>query len=509
MLTVLVFVVLGTVDYVTAAVARERSPPLRSVPATALRLGASVALVRLAIMMHCRQRPTAETRPNGCRHLTMQQLYCTVAFLLLLAGRPLAAPSDDRLFDVLGYVATVRPEIEARTVTGDVGVYLRLLSAKAETIEFDRADLVIDEVRQQGRRLDFDLLPRRVRVHLPGPTARGELRDLAISYHGAPHSGLRFVPERQQVYTVFSTSEWLVCVDAPDDKATFDLRLVLPAGLQAIGTGTLVSEQPGPDGTIVHRFRQERPVSSYLFGFAAGRFIEVKAAQGNTALRYVGEGFSPDELGRAFRDTPDMLDFFTQRAGVAYPQDTYTQVLVASTSGQEAWGFSLLSDAYGHAVLDEPAAISLIAHELAHQWWGNLVTCQDWTHFWLNEGFATFMAAAYDEQRSGREAYLRDIERARVRYEAVREAGGDRSLVFPDWNHPTANDRTIVYQKGAYVLHLLREQIGDDTFWAGIRRYTTTHAGGSVTTDDFRRSMEQSSGLNLSAFFDKWVYLRK
>ena len=125
----------------------------------------------------------------------MQQTHRTVAFLLLLAARPLAAaPPDGRLFDVLGYVATVRPDIEAGTVTGDVSIHLRLLSGKAKTIEFDRADLVIDEVRQQGRRLDFDLLPRQVRVHLPAPTARGELRDLAISYHGVPRSGLRFVP---------------------------------------------------------------------------------------------------------------------------------------------------------------------------------------------------------------------------------------------------------------------------------------------------------------------------
>jgi len=335
--------------------------------------------------------------------MNTQQAYRACAFLSLLAAQPLAAaPPDGRLFDVLGYVATVRPDIRGGTVAGDVSIHLRLLSGKAETIELDRADLVIDEVRQQGRRLDFDLLPRRVRVHLPTPVARGESRDLAISYHGAPRSGLRFVPERQQAYTIFSTSEWLVCVDAPDDKATFDLRLVLPAGLKAVGTGTLVSEQPGPDGTIVHRFRQKRPASSYLFGFAAGRFIEVKAAEGNTALQYLGEGFSPDELSRVFRDTPGMLDFFTRRAGVAYPLDTYTQVLVANTAGQEAWGFSLLSDAYGHAVLDDPAAISLIAHELAHQWWGNLITCQDWTHFWLNEGFATFMAAAYDEERFGR-----------------------------------------------------------------------------------------------------------
>jgi len=235
----------------------------------------------------------------------------------------------------------------------------------------------------------------------------------------------------------------------------------------------------------------------------------VKTSRRKTALRYAGEGFSPDELSRVFRDTPDMLEFFTRRAGVPYPADSYTQVLVASTSGQEASGFSLLSDAYGRAILDDPAAISLIAHELAHQWWGNLVTCRDWTHFWLNEGFATFMAAAYDEERFGREAYLKDIERAHVRYEAVRETGGDRPLVFPDWNHPTAGDRTLVYQKGAYVLHLLREHVGYDRFWAGIRRYTAAHAGGSVTTDDFKRSMEEASGVSLSAFFDTWVYLRK
>src|SRR5262249_34810522 len=203
-----------------------------------------------------------------------------------------------------------------------------------------------------------------------------------------------------------------------------------------------------------------------------------------------------------------MLDFFAGRAGIPRRADAYPEVLVEKTAGQEAAGFALLSDAYGQAVLKEPTAVSLIAHELAHQWWGNLVTCRQWTHFWLNEGFATFMAAAYDEHRFGAGAYRQDIERARVRYEEVRRDGGDRSLVFPDWTRPSAVDRTIVYQKGAYVLHLLREQLGNEAFWTGIRRYTAAHAGQSVTTDDFKRAMEASSGSNLDAFFDKWVYVR-
>jgi len=246
---------------------------------------------------------------------------------------------------------------------------------------------------------------------------------------------------------------------------------------------------------------------TYTFGFAAGRFSEFTHEQRGIEFRYLGEQLSSGDLGRAFRDTPDMMAFFEERAGVGYQGPSYQQVLVANTIGQEAGGFALLSDAYGRNLLEQPESILLSAHELAHQWWGNLVTCRDWNHFWLNEGFATFMAAAYDEHRYGRAAYLRDIERSRARYVEVVKAGHDRSLVFPSWDRPTADDRTVVYQKGAYVLHQLRETLGDRAFWKGIRDYTKTNAGRSVTTADFQRTMEDSSGHSLSAFFAKWVYL--
>jgi aminopeptidase N len=116
------------------------------------------------------------------------------------------------------------------------------------------------------------------------------------------------------------------------------------------------------------------------------------------------------------------------------------------------------------------------------------------------------MAAAYDERRFGRQRYLEDIGAARQRYETLRDSGHDRSLVFPDWNRPTAEDRTLVYRKGAYVLHLLREELGELAFWDGIRSYTRTYFGKSVTTEDFRRVMEHTSGRNLTLFFSKWVY---
>jgi aminopeptidase N len=431
--------------------------------------------------------------------------------LAFLAGTSTAHAADDpaasRGFDVLHYAATIEPDITSKTVAGRVRIRFRGLADRTGTLEFDRGELTIDRVRDGATMVAFDELPRRVRIRLPRPLARGATRDVEIDYHGAPRFGLEFVPERSQVYTIFSTSQWLVCIDAPDERATLDLRVVLPKDLRAVGSGHVVGMRVRPDGTVLHEWRQEQPVPSYLYGFAAGRFVEATARRRGVDVRFLGEGLAAADLARALGDTPDMLAFFAEKAGVRYADGRYTHVLVARTAGQEASGFAMLSDAYGKALLDTPPPLNLSAHEVAHQWWGNLVTCREWTHFWLNEGFATFMAAAYDEHRFGRDAYLRDIENARTRYEQVRTAGGDRSLVFPSWDRPTANDRTLVYQKGAFVLHQLRETLGDDVFWAGIRRYTRAYAGRSVTTTDFQRSMEHSSGRDLSDFFSKWIYL--
>jgi aminopeptidase N len=156
-------------------------------------------------------------------------------------------------------------------------------------------------------------------------------------------------------------------------------------------------------------------------------------------------------------------------------------------------------------VLADPQAIWLGAHEMAHQWWGNGVTNKSWRHFWLNEGIATFMTAAYLEHRFGPAEYQKQMDAARVKYLALRDAGLDKSLVFPDWDRPTSADRSLVYDKGALVVHELRIRLGEESFWKGLKHYTQKYWAQPVETADFIRAMEQSSGVDLSAFFKQWV----
>lgn len=415
---------------------------------------------------------------------------------------PAAEPA--RAVDVLHYAARLEPDIAGQRLVGHVSISLVVVVAGTDAFDFDAGDLAIDRVRSRGEALSFEKLGQRLRVHLAAPAAAGSRHEIAIEYHGAPRFGLQFHPARGELYTIFSTSQWLVCIDAPDERATLDLGLVLPTGLKAVGNGRAIAPVTLKDGRQLHRWRLTAPMPSFVYGFAAGRYTEAVARAGGVGLRYLSTDRSPGELRRIFADTADMLRFFGDRAGLRYRGD-YTQALVARTIGQEHAGFALLSEAYGEQVLDDPSAAALLAHEAAHQWWGNRLTNRDWNHFWLNEGFANFMAAAYLQQRFGEAAYDRQVAGWRRRLVRLRADGKDRALVYDNWDSPSADDRAVVYQKGAYVLHLLRETLGEKPFWRGIRAYTRAHDGRSVTTSDFRTAMEAASGRDLSGFFNQWV----
>ena len=413
---------------------------------------------------------------------------------------PQSAPIAARASSVIHYDLELRPQIGARTVEGSVSLTVQAPDAGVSHVTLNRGALEVDEVVEGGRRLTFHVDRTQLHVELP-PANDQRARTIAITYHGRPLSGLVFAPEREQLYTIFSTPQWMPSVDDPDARATFRLRLHVPRSWTGAAAGRQMSRRAVSADIDVVEWLQERPMPAYTFGFAVGRFSAVSDRESGVTLQYFANGFSPDQMRAIFGESRQMLRFFEERSGVAYSWRTYAQALVARTAGQEMAGLSVVSEEYGRAVLEDRTAIGLLAHEFSHQWWGNMVTCHAWTEFWLNEGFATFMAAAYREHRFGRAAYLADIRAMRTRYEQVVARGNDRSIVFPSWDRPSPDDRTLVYQKGALVLHDLRERLGDGNFWKGIRLYTRRHFGRSVTTEALRLAFEEASGTDLREFF--------
>jgi aminopeptidase N len=214
-----------------------------------------------------------------------------------------APPSMRRPFEVTHYNARIEPNIADKTIKGTVVLDLVVTAQNQRSIEFDSGDLTVDAVKAGGAPLEFAARDRKLTIRWPRPAQVHEARQLEIAYHGAPRVGMQFFADRAQVYTVFSTSQWLVCVDAPDDRATLNLSVVLPAGLTMVASGTLVAQHALPNGTVVHEWRQERPMPSYTFGLAAGRFTDVTENRQGHRLRYLSSEFSETELRRIFADS--------------------------------------------------------------------------------------------------------------------------------------------------------------------------------------------------------------
>ena len=420
---------------------------------------------------------------------------------LLLAGA--TAPAQVAPIDVQHYRVRLQPDIAAGTLRGEEDVRLCLLG-DGDTVWLDAGALEIESASLGKQALPTSRDGKTLAITLPRAYRAGACLTLQLRYSGKGSYGLQLHAQRRQAYTIFSTSQWMPANDAPADRATLDLDGVLPRDLQAVGPGVALPARPAKALTM-HRWRLRQAMPSYLYGFATGTFTKVRFDSDGITFELLGDGFDTAQLQRIFADTPAMLAFFADKAGVAYPHRVYSQALVADTVGQELAGMALVSEAYGREVLADETRQGLIAHEAAHQWWGNGVTNLDWRQFWLNEGITSFMAAAWLQHRFGDAAYEAQVERWRVRVEKLRADGKDKPLAFPDWTKPSGDDRAVVYTKGAYAMHLLREQLGEDAFWKGLRAYTKAHMGKTATTADVQQAMQVASGRDLSAFFREWA----
>jgi aminopeptidase N len=315
-----------------------------------------------------------------------------------------------------------------------------------------------------------------------------------------PSSGLRIFPD--QAYTAYHTRRWMPCDFAPEDRATFALSLTAPAGWQTVASGEpLAVEQVAP-GRERHRFVLGTPTSSYILGFAAGSFWRATRRVGDVELVLLARAETPRAAEVLLAEQEKMLRFFERASGLPYPGGArYTLVLAEGDVAQEVTGYSVVSEEYARTLLEDPQEDWFAAHELAHAWWGNWLTCAGWGEFWLNEAFATFMTAAYKEERWGRAAYDREVALAEKRYEKLRAAGKDRPLELA----PGATDAdvagSISYSKGALLLFTLRARLGDAVFWPGVARYS--RAGRAARTRDLEAAFAADGVHEL---FAAWAY---
>lgn len=408
-------------------------------------------------------------------------------------------------FEVERYAVSLRPELTTTAVSGTQVIVVRSTSDRLTRLSFTANDLRISHATVDAASLPVLSGKDAIVFTLPRALRRGEQATLRFRIEGTPARGVTAL--EGGVYTSYFACDWMVCLqDAPGDKAHLALDLILPAGVESIGVGRSEPLTTLPGGLARHRWRSTRPYSAYLYAFAAGPFARQSTRTAWGELVYVdGTGTKPD-LAKLLAQTPALVAFFADKAGMPLPDRRYTQLLVPGREAQESVSFSLIGEAELDRERDDPASGWIIAHELAHQWWGNLVTCATWQDFWLNEGVTTFMVAAWKEHAFGKTAYIQELDVAHRRVERVREIGFDKPLAWGGEYPSISARRAVQYSKGALFLALLRETIGDDAFWKGLRGFTRRHAGGTVTSRDFQNAMQKASGRDLSPLFAEWVY---
>jgi len=435
--------------------------------------------------------------------LTVAALTFTGAAHAQPAAAPETAPGTG--IDVLSHELEVTPDFQARSLSGRARIRLRVEQEGLREIAFSKNALDIVAAELEGKAVSARQGRSSLIFTMPQPLRAGQTVTLAVSYRGKPARGVTFT--ERAVFTSYWACDWMICSqDVPADKAAFQLRLTLPAGMRSLSVGTRRSVRRGPGGRTVHLWREERPYSAYLYGFAAGTFTEAVRRRGDREIAVVDATAAPSDHAPLLDTMAAMIGFLEGKAGVKLPPRRYSQLLVPGSEAQEAATYSIVGMRHIEAGRAKPEEEWALVHELAHQWWGNLVTACNWDHFWLNEGVVVFLTAAWKEHRFGRAAYEAELEMARGRVARVREIGFDKPLAFRGSYPSLGARRAIQYSKGALFLDHLRTLLGEEAFWGGLKRFTRTHAGRTADSRDFQRAFEQASGRDLSATFDQWVY---
>ena len=412
-------------------------------------------------------------------------------------------------------------DIPNQRYTGTCCIRLNPVRSGITQLALDAVALQIDSVMLGNLAQTFDYDGEQLQVALSHPTKVGQSLELVIAYRSEnPQRGLYFVAPTEhqphkpvQVWTQGEDEDsryWFPCFDYPGQLSTSEIRVQVPKSYQAISNGELVETLDVEDAKIFH-WIQKQVHPTYLMTLAVGDFDEIRDDwDGVPVLYYVRRGRKEDAR-RTMGKTPAMISFFSDRFGYRYAFPKYAQVCITDFTfgGMENTSCTLLTE---RCLLDERAALDntnsemLVAHELAHQWFGDLLVINHWSQAWVKEGMATYSEVLWTENQYGADeaAYYRLGElRSYLSEDKTRYR---RPMVTHIYREPIELYDRHIYEKGACVYHMIRTELGDELFWQAMQGFVNRFAHKTVETVDLIRTIEATTGHNLRFLFDQYVY---
>jgi aminopeptidase N len=407
-------------------------------------------------------------------------------------------------------------------IEGEARIRVRVLAAGVTSLFLDLANatparrgkgMSVARVQLGAAALSFTHAGDHLTMTLPAPMVAGQVIELQVTYGGIPADGLQIKPTRHGDRAFFSDDwpnkarHWLPTIDHVGDKATMEMSVVAPAHYQVVSNGRRIEESDLSGATRRTVWLESVPISPWLYVLGVARF----------AVQHVGDYrgipletwvFAQDR-DAGFHDfavpVKEAMAFYSEFVG-PYAYEKLANVQSTATGGGMEAASAIMYDQSSVDGTRPRRWRNVIIHEIAHQWFGNAVTESDWNDVWLSEGFATYFTLLFIEHAYGRDEFAQGLRDSRKTIVDFYEKRPDYRVVHENLSDMAQVTTGMTYQKGAWVLHMLRQRIGDDRFWAGIRDYYARHMNGTASTNAFRITMEQASGQDLAAFFDQWLY---
>ncbi len=458
------------------------------------------------------------------RYGSWRRFAAIVFFTLWLAGTARMAAIADTYprqagVDALHYVFRLKLSDETPEIEGETTITLKSTVDGLDEVQLDLGSMLgsrgmhVSTVTENGDRVVYTHENDKLTIKLSKPAASGDERTLAVDYRGVPRGGLRLTQNMYGEWCAFSENwpnqahQWLPTIDHPYDKATGEFVVTAPARYQVVANGQLVEETDLPGDRRETHWKESVPIPVWLFAVGVCRFsvVHYGTADGGEGRQIPLEAWVyPQNRESGHKNFDDSgrtaIEFFTQRIG-PFSYEKLAHVQAAGIRGATEHATAIFYSE--QSLLGDNRAT--VVHETAHHWFGDSVTEKDWDDVWLSEGFATYFTNLYFEARDGREDFVERMQQDRERVLRATRAAPSTPVVHRNIDDLRGVLGTFVYQKGGWVLHMIRGQIGDEAFWKGIRAYYAKYRNGSASTADLRAEMEAASGQKLDWLFDQWL----